>query len=48
MRIIRSLVKQIGGELQVGHGNKGQGARFAVLFNTDSKSWRSCSSAEHT
>ena len=35
MKIVRSLVKQIGGELQVGHGNEGQGAQFAVLFNTD-------------
>jgi two-component sensor histidine kinase len=34
MRIIRSLVKQIGGELRVSQGDEGQGARFTVLFNT--------------
>ena len=32
MRIIRSLVKQIGGELRIGRGDKNQGARFTVLF----------------
>ena len=33
MRIIRSLVKQIGGELQISRSDKNQGARFTVLFS---------------
>lgn len=33
MRIIRSFVKQIGGELQFGRSDSNQGARFAVLFS---------------
>jgi two-component sensor histidine kinase len=33
MRIIRSLVKQIGGELQIDRGDKTRGARFTVLFS---------------
>ncbi len=33
MRIIRSLVKQIGGELRIGRGDNNQGARFTVLFS---------------
>jgi len=33
MRIIRSLVERIGGELRIGRGDNGQGARFAVLFS---------------
>ena len=33
MRIIRSFVKQIGGELRIGRGDKYQGARFTVLFS---------------
>jgi two-component sensor histidine kinase len=33
MRIIRSLVKQIGGELQIGRGDRNQGTRFTVLFS---------------
>jgi two-component sensor histidine kinase len=33
MRIIRSLVEQIGGELRIGRGDKNQGARFTVLFS---------------
>ena len=33
MRIIRSLVKQIDGELQIGRGNKNQGTQFTVLFS---------------
>ena len=33
MKIIRSLVKQIGGELRIGQGDKNQGARFTVLFS---------------
>jgi len=33
MRIIRSLVKQIGGELRIGRGDRNQGARFTVLFS---------------
>ena len=32
MRIIRSLVESIGGELRFGRGDGGQGARFTVLF----------------
>jgi two-component sensor histidine kinase len=32
MRIVRSLVKQIGGELQIGRDDRNQGARFTVLF----------------
>jgi two-component system, sensor histidine kinase PdtaS len=33
MRIIRSLVKQIGGELRIGPADNKQGARFTVLFS---------------
>ena len=33
MRIIRSLVERIGGELRIGRGDKDRGARFAVLFS---------------
>ncbi len=33
MKIIRSLVKQIGGELRISRGDKNQGARFTVLFS---------------
>lgn len=33
MRIIRSLVKQIRGELRFSQGDNGQGSRFSVLFN---------------
>jgi two-component sensor histidine kinase len=33
LRIIRSLVKQIGGELRIGRGDRNQGARFTVLFS---------------
>jgi two-component sensor histidine kinase len=33
MRIVRSLVKQIGGELRIGRGDGNQGARFTVLFS---------------
>jgi hypothetical protein len=33
MKIIESLVKQIGGELQFGHGDDDRGARFTVLFS---------------
>jgi two-component system, sensor histidine kinase PdtaS len=33
MRIIRSLVERIGGELRIGRGDKNQGARFTVLFS---------------
>ena len=33
MRIIRSLVEQIGGELRIGRGDKHQGMRFTVLFS---------------
>jgi len=32
MKIIRSLVRQIGGELRIGRGDRNQGARFTVLF----------------
>lgn len=32
MRIVQSLVKQIGGELQTGRGDNDRGARFTVLF----------------
>jgi two-component sensor histidine kinase len=32
MRIIGSLVKQIGGELQIASGENGHGARFTVTF----------------
>lgn len=32
MKIIRSLVERIGGELRVGLGDNGQGTRFTVLF----------------
>jgi len=32
MKIIRSFTNQIGGELRIGRGDAGQGARFTVLF----------------
>ena len=32
MKIIQSFARQIGGELRIGRGDDGQGARFAVLF----------------
>jgi two-component sensor histidine kinase len=32
MKIIQSFARQIGGELRVGRGDDGQGARFTVLF----------------
>ena len=33
MRIIRSLVGRIGGELRIGRGDRNQGTRFTVLFS---------------
>jgi len=33
MKIIQSFTRQIGGELQVGRDDDGQGARFTVLFS---------------
>ena len=33
MRIVRSFVERIGGELVIGRGDKDQGARFTVLFS---------------
>ena len=33
MRIIRSFVERIGGELRIGRGEGNQGARFTVLFS---------------
>jgi two-component system, sensor histidine kinase PdtaS len=33
MRIIRSFVERIGGELRVGRGDENQGTRFTVLFS---------------
>jgi len=33
MRIIRSLIKQIGAELRIGRGTNNQGARFTVQFS---------------
>jgi hypothetical protein len=33
MRIIRSFVERIGGELQIGRGDKNQAIRFTVLFS---------------
>ena len=33
MRIVRSFTDQIGGELRIGRGADGQGARFTVLFS---------------
>jgi hypothetical protein len=32
MKIIRSFTSQIGGELRIGRGDDGEGARFTVLF----------------
>jgi len=32
MKIIQSLVEQIGGELRMGSGDNGRGARFTVTF----------------
>jgi hypothetical protein len=34
MKIIASLVKQIGGKLQVAPGEDGRGARFTVIFGS--------------
>jgi two-component sensor histidine kinase len=33
MKIIQSFVRQIGGELRIGRGYNGEGARFTVLFS---------------
>ena len=33
MKIVQSFTRQIGGELQIGRGDDGQGARFTVLFS---------------
>lgn len=33
MRIVRSFVDRIGGKLQIGSGDQGQGARFTVVFS---------------
>jgi two-component sensor histidine kinase len=33
MKIIQSLIKQIGGELKIGRGDHDRGARFTILFN---------------
>jgi two-component system, sensor histidine kinase PdtaS len=33
MRIIRSFVERIGGELRIGRGDKNQGTQFTVLFS---------------
>jgi len=33
MRIVRSFVERIGGELLTARGDKDQGARFTVLFS---------------
>lgn len=33
MKLISSLVKQIGGQLQIAHGENGKGTRFTVLFS---------------
>jgi len=33
MRIVRSFVERIGGELRIGRGDKNQGTRFTVLFS---------------
>lgn len=32
MKIIRSFIRQIGGELRIGRGDDGSGARFTVMF----------------
>jgi two-component system, sensor histidine kinase PdtaS len=34
MKLVRSLVNQIGGELQIGPGDDGRGARFTVTFSS--------------
>jgi two-component sensor histidine kinase len=33
MKLISSLVKQIGGQLEIAHGENGKGTRFTVLFS---------------
>ena len=33
MKLISALVRQIGGQLQIDHGDNGKGARFTVLFS---------------
>jgi two-component sensor histidine kinase len=33
MKIVRSFVQRIGGELRIGRGDENQGARFTVLFS---------------
>jgi two-component sensor histidine kinase len=35
MRIVQSLVKQIGGELRIGRGDRNQGTRFTVVLSQD-------------
>lgn len=32
MKIVRSLVEEIGGELRFGRGDRNQGTRFVVLY----------------
>jgi hypothetical protein len=34
MKIVQSLVEQIGGDLQIAAGGDGQGARFTVTFGS--------------
>jgi len=33
MKLISSLVKQIGGQLQIARGDNGKGTQFTVLFS---------------
>ena len=33
MKIVQTLVKQIGGELQIGPGDNDRGARFTIIFS---------------
>jgi two-component system, sensor histidine kinase PdtaS len=35
MKIIRSFVEQVGGELRIDRGDRGHGTRFTVLFSAD-------------
>jgi two-component sensor histidine kinase len=45
MKIIATLVKQIGGALQIGPGDEGHGTRFTIKFNPLLPVVRSCSHA---
>jgi two-component sensor histidine kinase len=45
MKIVGSLVKQIGGTLQIASGRHGQGACFTVIFGSPLPTERCCHGA---